>query len=504
MQTRVISFFALRNSLRLKVSLGVLFPLLLVLSTFTILEYQQLRRAMLSQLSLIASQSGQVIEENLRQQMLVNDFASIQRILDSIDESQGFRSIFLLNPQAKVIFSPFGQDVGLQLDKSQPSCQICHSLPASERMQSVVVTSVEGVDVFRSMKPIENSPACSQCHDPEQRIIGLLLIDIGTGPVEASLTRDLRRNLLWWGAAILVVLVVVNLGLNFFVLHPLEGFASAFNDMGVGQSPPCLPEGQSDEIGRLAKGFNWMAQQVESRQLENTALSARLRTQNMQRGELLKRLITVQEDERKRIARELHDELGQSLSALSLHTEGILRLLDVDPSRAREQTDKVKHLAVEASEQMHDLILDLRPSVLDDLGLAAALRSYADHLFSATSTSYILDASHLVERLPQAVETALYRSFQEALNNIARHAGATLVSISLTKDERGFTGEIRDNGQGFDPAIIQVGDDDPRGLGILGMQERITICGGRLEIHSESGQGTLISIHIPSEALIYE
>lgn len=503
MQQRLFSSSDLYHSLRLKVSLAILFPLVLILGTFTILEYRQLRTAMLSQLSLIASQSGQVIEDNLRQQMLVNDFESIQRILDSIDQSQGFRTIYLLDPQGRVIFSPFGQNVGLMLDKNAPDCQVCHSLPASQRMLSVIATSIDGVDVFRSMKPIENSPACSQCHNPDQQIIGLLLIDIPTGPVVASVNRDLSRNVLWWGAAILVVLAIVNLVLHFLVLRPLEGFNAAVTDVGVGQNPPSLPEQQADEIGQLAKTFNWMAQQVEARQAENAALSASLRRQNMQRGELLKRLITAQEDERKRIARELHDELGQSLSALSLHIEGILRFLDVEPGRVRQQTEKVKSLAVEASEQMHDMIVDLRPSVLDDLGLAAALHAYAERLFSSTSTRYTLDASRLDGRLPQTIETALYRIFQEGLNNTARHAGATQVHISLARDAHAFTGEICDNGTGFDPSELQVRDGDARGLGVLGMQERIAICGGRLEIQSKPGEGTVISIHIPLEEMSY-
>ena len=124
---------AFNRSLRLKVSLGILLPLLLILGLLTVWEYQRLQSVMLNNLSLLASQAGQVIEDNLRQQMIVSDFAAVQKLLDSIGESGDFRALYLLDTTGKVIFSPQGRDVGLRLNNQAPDCQACHQLPAPAR-----------------------------------------------------------------------------------------------------------------------------------------------------------------------------------------------------------------------------------------------------------------------------------------------------------------------------------------------------------------------------------
>lgn len=491
----------LPTSLRLKVSLGVVVPLLVILGIFTSLEYQHLRSVLLNQLSLIAAQAGQIVEDNLRVQMLKNDFTAIQQTLDSIGESGGFQSVSLLNTQGEVIFAPAGKNVGKLLNKSLTGCQSCHTLPPSERLKSIVTTTEDGTAVFRSMKPIENEPACANCHEPNQRLIGLLLIDISTAPLEESLTRELTASLLWWGGTVLIILVVVNLVLHFLVTHPLEGFAAAFNIMGTGQPAPKLPASQQDEIGRLAQAFNLMASQIENRHAENTALSARLQKENTERRELLHRLITAQENERKRIARELHDELGQSLSGLSLHSEAISRLLPDNPDRAREQTETVRQIVRQTSDQIHNLIVDLRPSVLDDLGLVPALRAYTERIFEKTGVRVQFDTDQVSFRLPQAIETSLYRACQEALTNVIRHSRARHVVISMsTYQDSGssiFETRITDDGVGFDPTDIRLDHQNMKGLGLLGMIERITQCGGRMDIDSNPSSGTTVKFTIP-------
>ena len=488
---------AVRDHLRVRISLGVGIPLLLILLVFTGIEYQYRKQVLLDDLSLLASFSGQVIENNLRQQMLANDFDSIQKLLDSIGENEDFRVIYLLNTAGQVIFAPRGEGVGQQLDKTRPDCHPCHSLPEPDELKSVVVQTSEGENVFRSMNPIKNDPACAQCHDPRQRLIGLLLIDISTASLGESLNRSLRESLLWSVAPLLVVLGVVNFGLNHFILSRLEKFAALIRNISVDQALPRLPVQHADELDRLALAFNRMAEQEETHRHENIALSNDLRQQNLLRGELLKRLISAQEDERQRVARELHDEMGQSLSGLSLQIGAAQRLLLSDPPRAGEQLEQLRELVQEASDQMHDMILALRPSVLDDLGLAAALRSQAERLFEHTDIRFTLDASQLQGRLPPEVETALYRVFQEALNNSLRHSHASQVKMALAKTETAFEGQYHDNGQGFDAAQIHENVESGRGFGLLGMQERITQCGGRLEIQSAPGEGTNLFIYIP-------
>jgi signal transduction histidine kinase len=242
-----------------------------------------------------------------------------------------------------------------------------------------------------------------------------------------------------------------------------------------------------------------MAQQVETRSTENQVLSNLIRQQNVQRGELLKRLITAQEDERVRIARELHDGLGGSLGGLAFQTEAMERMIISDTDEALDRLNKIRKLIDDTSNRMYDLILDLRPSVLDDLGLVAATRSHATRFLDGTGITFDLDDTQMRGRLPPALETTLYRIFQEALNNVVRHANASHISIKFTRRNGIFWGEIRDDGQGFDLKGVQLNGETPRGLGLLGMKERIMQCGGNLEIITRPGSGTQIRIQIPLE-----
>jgi signal transduction histidine kinase len=222
-----------------------------------------------------------------------------------------------------------------------------------------------------------------------------------------------------------------------------------------------------------------------------------LRHQTFRQQDLLKGLITAQEDERKRVARELHDELGQSLSGLALHLEAAQQFVETDPERALEQLSLTREMINTTTQKMYELILALRPSVLDDLGLAAALRSLARRVLPADRFVFTLESGQLKERLQPSIETALYRIFQEAMSNIVRHSAAERVNITLAQRDGVFEGEISDNGKGIDLQAGKLPADSPRGLGILGMQERVAQVGGTLEIRSRPGEGTRISIKIP-------
>jgi signal transduction histidine kinase len=269
--------------------------------------------------------------------------------------------------------------------------------------------------------------------------------------------------------------------------------------MGLGQLTSPLPENQPDEIGQLSLAFNEMVQRVETRELEIRELSKDLSQQSKARGVLLKRLITAQENERKRVAREIHDELGQVLAALALRIEATKKLITSKPEKAGTLLEQTQGLVNDASERMYSLIMALRPSVLDDLGLEAALRSHAEILLRDTDITFELNATQLKRRLSPELEIGLYRVFQEALSNVVRHAGAHKVTILLAQTDGYFHGEIEDDGRGFDPQAVRLNVNDPKGLGLLGMHERVTQLGGQIEIRSKTGGGTCIEILVPME-----
>jgi signal transduction histidine kinase len=485
------------SSLRARVTLSVILPLILILGTFMVMQYRNQQDLMLKNMALFAAQTGLTIQNSLQRAMLDHNQEELQHILDSIGSNRTLRVVYLLDTSGKVIFAPESQGVGSRLDNRDPTCQPCHRLPPDQRPSSVVVTLADGKRVFRSMNPIVNEAECQSCHDPSQRLNGILLTDISMAPIEASLLRDLWDHIIWWVAAILVSALIANLVIDRFVLRRLEALNTAMKRLGLGQRSSPLPENQADEIGQVSLAFNEMVRQVETRNAENRQLSEDLHRQNTERGELLKRQISAQENERKRVARELHDELGQALAVLSLQTEAAHQYLFDRPDQAGKILDQTQALINDTSESMYNLILALRPSLLDDLGLVPALRSHAERILKDTSIVLTLDSSGLANRLPPELETVLYRVFQEAITNTVRHACASNLRISLSQADGYFVGTIADDGKGFDPEARHSTLDGPCGLGLLGMQERVVQYNGQLEIHSEVGRGTEIRIRVP-------
>jgi signal transduction histidine kinase len=212
-----------------------------------------------------------------------------------------------------------------------------------------------------------------------------------------------------------------------------------------------------------------------------------------ERERLLRSLITAQEEERRRVARELHDELGQDLSGTAIRIENARRAIARDPQAAFDLLEQAQSTIAEATERMYDMILGLRPSVLDDLGLAAALRTQCQRTLEPAGIAFELETLGLSDRLPPEIETVLFRISQEALTNVLRHAKAGNVRLRLSRNENTVEAEIQDDGIGFDPSDFAAFGDE-HGLGLLGMRERVEQFGGTIEIQSRPGAGSRIRV----------
>ena len=487
-------FHLIRNSLRAKITLGVILPLVVILGIFAMIENFRQQEVILNHLTASATRSVRVIESSLRHSMLKSDFSEVQNVLDAINNTEDFRVVYLLDTNGKIIFAPNQAGVGSQLTNAAPGCVTCHDLEPDDRPGSIIVTADDGQQVFRSMYPIRNSPECSKCHDPRQKLIGLLLTDIPVAPVEQALQTGLRQNLYWWIGMILLTAIMVNFSIDSLVIKRLKKLSLAIQGFGKGRRDIRLQNNSLDELGQLGESFNEMGRQIENDEVKNQKLSDQLRKQHEQRGELLKRLITAQEDERKRVSRELHDDLGQALSALSLQMQVLERLFDPDSDEAIEQLNKINDLITETIDRMYELILALRPSTLDEYGLVVALRNHAEKFLDGSGIRFTLKAGNYTDRLPPDMETALYRVFQEALSNVRRHAQAKNVKITLEHRDGLFIGKIEDDGKGFDLQKIENNGNDPRGLGVLSIKERIAQYCGHVDIFSQPGRGTTIRI----------
>lgn len=231
--------------------------------------------------------------------------------------------------------------------------------------------------------------------------------------------------------------------------------------------------------------------------VENARLYRELQFKEALRGQLVKKLISAQEEERRRIARELHDQYAQALTALSMGIEVTERALTDEQAPFKAQLESVKALTARTLDQTYDLIFDLRPTILDDLGLVPAVRWYAESRLQPLGVSVHLDAEGLHRRLSPELETACYRVVQEALLNVAKHARARQVRIRLAVQDGWLQGLVEDDGQGFDLKVVRRSSAGGRGMGLLGMQERVELLGGRLHIQSTPGQGTRVQISIP-------
>ncbi len=231
--------------------------------------------------------------------------------------------------------------------------------------------------------------------------------------------------------------------------------------------------------------------------IENARLYQEAQKREKMLAELLHQVVGAQEAERKRIARELHDATGQSLTAITLGLGGVENILaDNSPVVAR-QIREVRSFGTNALGELRQIIADLRPSQLDDLGLVAALQWYVQEFQKRYAIAVDFKTKGEPVRLPSEYETVLFRITQEALTNIAKHARATQVEIRLQTSPAWIGVSIKDNGCGFEPQAVLREDAESTAWGLLGIAERTKLLGGQYQINSAPGQGTLIWVTVP-------
>ena len=203
----------------------------------------------------------------------------------------------------------------------------------------------------------------------------------------------------------------------------------------------------------------------------------------------LRRVVEAQELERRRLARELHDETGQALTSILLGLKGLEERMD--DAESREAAEELRELVVSTLQDVRRLAVELRPSALDDFGLVAALERLTGSFAEQTGIAVDFQTALAEERLPEEVETAIYRIVQESLTNVVKHARARRVSILLARKDGAVKAVVEDDGQGFDPA------EQTGGSGLVGMRERLALLGGRLAVESAPDRGTTVAAEVP-------
>lgn len=300
--------------------------------------------------------------------------------------------------------------------------------------------------------------------------------------VIVTIPRLLARELLGLGLVAALVIAATWIGSDLVLRRRVKTLVRATERLRLGDlsARTGLPYGQG-QMGRLALAFDDMAAALEVR-----------RTEAERAGAALRRLNDALEQEARRIAHALHDEAGQLLAVVHIALDNCARAL---PPAALQYVQEVKGHLDQVEEQLRRLSHELRPTILDNLGVVPALQFLAEGVSKRTGVAITVEGS-TEGRLPVTVETAVYRVVQEGLTNATRHAKAGSVRIQLQREDGRVRCAIVDNGIGFDlPAVLaQKGD---RGLGLIGMQERLKVLDGELQITSNHGQGTALLITIP-------
>ena len=252
----------------------------------------------------------------------------------------------------------------------------------------------------------------------------------------------------------------------------------------------------------LQDAKNLMAEKLEEKTGEFnqtfkvlTLQAARHERDNILHSALVRRVMITQEDERKRIARDLHDHFGQKLTALRLRMAGFKAGIDGDPE-IRNEFEDLETLANDLDSDVSFLAWELRPATIDELGLETTLDNFVDEWSQQFEVAAEFNlARHAKKRLASVLEINLYRIAQEALNNIAKYAKASNVTVTLTDVDHSVALIVKDDGVGFDPDEER---GEERGLGLVGMGERAAILQGRLEIESGIGKGTTVRVRVPA------
>lgn len=313
--------------------------------------------------------------------------------------------------------------------------------------------------------------------------LGTVRVGVSDDNVEATVTTVTLQIV-----SLTLVMVGVGFGAAYFLTwiltRPIYDLVAATNAVARGQLNRQVVRWANDEIGDLAVSFNAMTRALARADQERAEREAL-------REKYIRGVIQAQEDERMRIARELHDSTSQSLTTLLV---GLHNLSDAAPEALKSDIEDIRRVVSSTLDEVHALAWQLRPSVLDDLGLVVALGRYVADFERRFNVPVDFAVHGLDDRLPATLETSLYRIVQEGLTNIARHAHANQASVLIDQRNQTIRIIIEDDGRGFDHAAHAMSE---KSLGLQGIRERALLLGGKLTIESQPGQGTSLFVEIP-------
>jgi signal transduction histidine kinase len=455
---RFVGSFSVRTKI-----MGIVLGLVVLLGAGITLQVRQgLRFALEQRLQEQSISVARDVAARATDLILINDLFTLHQLLvETRLNNPDVRYAFVTAPDGTVLAHTFGPGFPAGLAG-------LNSAESADHHHTILLQTDEGT-ILDSAVPIFGGQA------------GIARVGLSDAGIQATIAILTGKMLLTTVMVSAVGIAAATL-LTWVVTRPIIALKEAAEAVGQGDFEQRVVPWAGDEIGEMAQAFNTMTADLAQAEQER-AERDQLRTH------LLEKVIAAQEDERRRIARELHDETGQLLTSLMVHLQLINQQCSLP--QIKPQIDEVRLLTAQALESVHNLSVELRPSVLDDLGLAAALHRHVNDYRKLHDVEVDLEIVGVTERLQPAVETALYRIVQEGLTNIARHARATTAGILLEQRAGRIRAIIEDDGVGFDPAAIN------GRLGLYGMRERAELLNGTLTIESVPGQGTTVFVEVP-------
>ncbi len=317
----------------------------------------------------------------------------------------------------------------------------------------------------------------------------------------------LRAGMAGLGLVTLIAIWLLTLVGTRMLLRPVESLTEGAKRIASGDLSTPLHAADGGEFGVLGDTLEGMRlrlvaqleELVEAKENLEARVDERTRVLQHQRTlvrQLLRRSISAQEEERARIARELHDDTGQTLTAVQLNLDRLGRVLEGEPEEIQDRLELVRALTKRAIGDLRRIINDLRPGTLDRLGLAPALTSVAEQTLSPLGIKVAVEVE-LPERLPGEIETILFRIAQEAISNVARHSRATEFRIRIERQPKVLLMTLQDDGRGFNPLATSSDPEFTRGLGLAIMQERASLVGGQVTVESAPRRGTKVLVAVP-------
>lgn len=405
--------------------------------------------------------------------LINNSYAVFEMIKETIKNNQDVLYLFILDPQGNVLAHTFGDAFPEELLNAN----------------SVSPTEKSHLTVFRTEVGVVEDVA-----------VPILNGKLGTARVGMD-EQGLRKavvTMVW--SFVATALFVSALGIIAAVIltqvltRPIRELVTLTQKVAMGNLSVQGTVRSEDEIGVLTQAFNKMTLSLSENHRERENLLLQLKEKEEMRVQLLEKVMTAQEEERKRISRELHDETSQALTSLMVS----LKVLESEASicSVGERLQEMRQVVSQTLEEVHHMARELRPSVLDDMGLVPALERYIRDYAQKYGVEVDFHTTGFNEqRVSAQAEVALYRIIQEALTNVAKYAQARSISVLFDWREHWVTAIVEDDGVGFDPENVTSGPS--HGLGLFGMQERASLLGGSLIIESQLGAGTTVFIKIP-------